>query len=153
MSDSEKSEREEAVDGSVGRAQSVLSTRARDIATIVSRMERVEGWLASGMQPRRAAAEARKPQSDGGLGLNRTSANRYVAAALARMHSDAAIEPIESKRARMIATLHRQVERALGHKRKFETNGKVVEYDAPDLKAANQALSLLAEIEGLKRAP
>ena len=122
--------------------------RANDIARVVQQLDVVEGWMASAVTPRQAVARAMRPAPEG-LGMTRHNANRYVSAALARLQSDGAIEPIESKRARMIATLHAQVQRALSLKRTYEQDGKVVSYDNPDLKAANSALSLLAQIDGL----
>lgn len=131
-------------------AQLAPGSRARGILEIVERLDRVERWLAAGMAPRHVAAEARKPPPKG-LGLNRWSANRYVAAALKRLHEDVQTEPIESKRARMIATLNAQVQRGLDLKRTYEQDGEIKVYDAPDLKAVNTALSLLIQVQGLDR--
>lgn len=123
--------------------------RASFIATVGLRLSTIEGWLAEGMLPRQAASRAMKPPPDG-LGLERRTANRYVGAAIARLQGDATLEPTESKRARIVAMLQAQIQRALSLKRTFVTNGEAVTYDSPDLKAANQAIVALAEIEGVK---
>jgi hypothetical protein len=133
------------------RARNItVNPDTRGIAAVVERVEHCEHWLASGMSPRRAAKQAQEPLPRG-LGLSRWAANRYVGTALERLKQDDSLEPIESKRARIVAMLHAQIERALAQKRQWVHDGQVQEYDAPDLKAANTAIGLLAEIEGVKK--
>ena len=126
----------------------VQSSRARaiNIATVVARVERCEAWLCAGMPPRRVQRQAEKPEPEG-LGLTRMTAGRYVAAAIERLQSDNMLEPIESKRARIVAMVHSQIEGALSHVRAFEQDGKVITYACPDRKAAIAATKLLAELE------
>jgi hypothetical protein len=100
--------------------------------------------LAAGGPPRQVAHRAQEA-----LGVGASQANRYVGVALARLTTDALKEPIECKRARLVSMLHGQIRRALDLKRQFQQNGKLVEYDAPDLRAANEAIRLLAIIEGV----
>ena len=124
--------------------------RAFDIAAVVDRLTKVEEWLASGITPRHAVSRALKPPPVG-FCQDRRTATRYVSAALARLQQDSTREPIESKRARLVAMLHAQIERALNQERTFCQNGETVTYPCADLKAANQAISLLAQIEGLSK--
>lgn len=125
-------------------AQIAPNPRAR-LLEIVERLDRVERWLADGLTPRQASAKARET-----MALSRWTANRYVAAALKRLHDDGQTEPIESKRARMVATLNSITQRALANQRTYEQDGEVKVYDAPDFKAALGAQALLAEIQSIK---
>lgn len=135
----------------VQRSYIAESTRARatGIAAVAERIEVVEGWLAEGMSPRRAARQAQQPPP-AGLGLQRVTANRYVAAALLRLQRDSTAEPLESKRARIVAMIHENIRAAKANVRTWVTEGGEVSQPAPDYKAINGALALLAEIEGVK---
>lgn len=117
-----------------------------ELEQLVAYTAKIWDLLAGGNTPRQASLQAQKL-----FGISRFRANRYVAAVLKQMHDDASMEPLESKRARMAAILATNVQRALTATRSFEQNGKVVTVQAPDFKAANGALNLLAEIDGLKR--
>lgn len=139
----------------VGRkpsAESLESTRARasGIVAVLDRLDTIESWIRDGVGPRRLAAKAQRPPPDG-LGLSRTTANRYVAATLLRLQRDGETEPIETKRARIVAMLEGQIQRALNKTRIDRHNGESVEYACPDLAAANTAILALAEIEGVRR--
>ncbi len=126
--------------------------RARDIATVVERLGLIEDWLALGLSPRQAATRAMKPDTGdgkGGFGITRSYAERFVGAALKRLHRDATGEPVESKRARSIAFWQGQMQRALNATRTFAQNGEAISYPCPDLKAANQARAALDAIEGV----
>ena len=123
-------------------------TRAQGIALVVNTLATIETWLSAGVTPRQASVRAMQPPPDG-FGMARRTANRYVAAALYRLQQDSAQEPLESKRARMVGFLHGQIQRALERRRTLVSNGESFNVDEPDLKAANQAASLLAQIEGL----
>lgn len=109
-------------------------------------LARVEEWLACGKTPRQAAELAESQ-----LDVARDTANRYVATVLHRLHEDGAHEPQESKRARIIGMLHAQIDRALSNQRMSEHDGATIWYKSPDLKAANQAIQLLAVIEGVMK--
>lgn len=122
--------------------------RARDVALVVERVATITEWIARGMTPRACVTRGMRQPPDG-LGMSRYVANRYVGVALMRLQKDDDQEPIESKRARSIAFWNGQIQRALENKRTFEQNGEVIEYAAPDLKAANQARAALDQIEGL----
>jgi hypothetical protein len=120
---------------------------ARGIAVVVERIECIEQWLSRGTHPRRAAKRAQKPPPEG-LGLSRHTAQRYVAVALGRLMSDQAMEPIESKRARLIAMAHAGVESALSAERHYENkHGEHKSYPQPDHRAAATYLDLLVRLE------
>lgn len=78
------------------------------------------------------------------FGVSRRTADRYVSSALRLMVEDATAEPIESKRARMVARLEGVAKTALAA---TNSEGEAV----PDLRSATAALALLATIEGLTK--
>lgn len=118
--------------------------RARpNIAAVVAIVDHATDLLSRGMNPRAAARELQQRYK-----FHRNVSYRYVGVALKRLTTDATLEPIESKRARHIATLERRMRRADENKRVFEQNGETVEYDAPDFKAANAAQAMLIQLDG-----
>ena len=78
------------------------------------------------------------------FGVSRRTADRYVSSALKLMVQDAMAEPLESKRARMVARLEGVAKTALA-----ATDSEGV--PTPDLRSATAALALLATIEGLTK--
>ena len=101
------------------------------VEDVLARAETVAGYLAKGLTPRQAAAQARKPPPDG-LGLSRRSADRYVGRVLARLTTDNAIEPRETKRARILHAAHEALK------------------GAENTRDAVAALTLIAKMEGVE---
>lgn len=115
---------------------------------ILSDLHRVVDMLAAGKTPRDAAMELAQTE-----GMSRRNAQRYVAAALAMLVRDQAAEPVEVKRARIIAMAQAGYERAMARERGFlvkagEGQQAVVRVPDPDTKGAAMFLALLAKIEG-----
>lgn len=114
------------------------------------RLEWCEALLGQAMSAPAVALRAQKPPPDG-LGLPRTTANRYVGAVLARLQRDAVVEPIESKRARMAAFWRAQADRAINRTRTIISpdGSREIQVIEADLRAANQAGLALMQLEGL----
>lgn len=95
---------------------------------------------------------AMKPPEEGGLGLGRTVANRYVGAVLLRLQKEGHLEPNEVKRARMARFWAGQIQRALEAKKTIVLQGiETIEVADPDLRAANEAGKALMQLEGLDK--
>lgn len=108
--------------------------RANRIRLVLARIHLLQTWLAEGMTPSSAALRAQEPEPHG-LGLSRATANRYTGEAIRYLCRDDQIEPMESKRARLVAILQANAHegRATGQ-----------------IGASNQAVGLLAELWGLR---
>jgi hypothetical protein len=124
----------------------VLISRARpmSITSQLGNILKVQDWIGEGLSPRMVAYRAQQE-----FEVSRVTANRYVATALALLQRDGAMEPQDSKRARIVRMLEGQIKRALELKRTAVSDGQPYEYDSPDLKAANQAIALLMQLEGI----
>lgn len=112
---------------------------------ILRELDYVIDLLASGYLVRAAANKLVSER-----GYSRKQANRYVSAALKRLQADQNLEPIESKRARVIASATKVLRDALTAKKTWvnEETGESKEYDVPDHKSALKALELLGKLEG-----
>lgn len=110
----------------------------------VRRVDLVTTWLATGHTPRQCSTKARD-----GFRVGRRHADRYVAYALKRLAKDNADEPLESKRARILAIAYGNVVKASKRKRVVATKESVEEFDDPDVGGSNGALALIAKIEGI----
>lgn len=115
-------------------------------AQVLQVLAQITSWMADGHSPRNAQLKAMTE-----LGMARTTAGRYVASAIAHLQADNQTEPIESKRARMVAHLEALEQRALENTMTWTTNGEEVTTPKPDFKAAVSALALKAKIEGLDK--
>lgn len=145
-----------ADEGEKGAAADTLASRARalkgqvGIAGAVARVDLVTSWLAAGKTPRQASTMARDEFS-----LTRRQADKYVAVALKRLADDNAAEPLESKRARVLAMAYDTIRQAderqkvvnLGRAADGEPMSEVI--PDPDLRARTAALELIAKIEGV----
>lgn len=119
------------------------------VEAVLTRGDTIATWLASGLTPRQAMRRATKPPPVG-LGLPRSTAQRYVAYTLRALASDAMQEPLESKRARIIAAAHSALQAAAAKTRKVYDQGDVVaEEQDPDTRSMIAALDLIAKLEGL----
>jgi hypothetical protein len=123
--------------GPVSRAHASIDEQVR-------RVDAVTTWLATGLTPRQCSTKARDS-----FRVGRRHANRYVAWALKRLAKDNSDEPIESKRARVLAIAYGNVVKASKRKRVVVTKESVEEFDDPDIGGSNGALALIAKLEGL----
>lgn len=122
-----------------------------------TRLVQIAEWMASGATPRKAAARARDE-----LGLSRRQADSYVSAVLRRLAQDAAMEPVESKRARVVAMLTDSIEQAKAKRKQWFEDGNGDRCEAcgklagewisepdPDHKAVASLTASLVTVEGL----
>jgi hypothetical protein len=125
--------------------------RARDSESFQLRVMVDLMWvwdrLAAGALPRRVCGELMQ-RSD----CSRHTAQRYVAAALRVLQRDQANEPIESKRARILAMAQAGYEQAMSRERGFVVqtgaNTQAIEkVPDPDAKGAAMHLAIIARIE------
>ncbi len=111
-----------------------------------TRVLTVMNWLAQ-CPPRQCSLKVMRE-----FGVTRDVSDRYVATATALMRRDNDSEPIESKRARMIASLEHIADRAMKNTRTYTNkDGETVDYASPDYRGAIAAKALIADIEGLRR--
>lgn len=130
-----------------------LPARARlSITDQLARIDKVTAWLASGMTPRQTSTKCKEE-----YGLRRYQADRYVAVALKRLQSDGADEPIESKRARLLAMHYETVRmaeartRTVGAGRDNIGNELKETIPDPDLRARTAALEAIERLEGVTK--
>jgi hypothetical protein len=110
------------------------------------RLQTMLGWLGEGLTPRQVADRAAKT-----FGIGRHTASQYAATAVAILQRDNKQEPLESKKARVVATTTNVLQMAMGQAHSYVTKDGVRHIAAkPDLKAATAALQFLAELEGVR---
>jgi hypothetical protein len=117
---------------------------ASAIAKVLTRIEHVENLLAQGFGPREVAKKVRDE-----WGISRRHADRYVHAAFERWREEAQ-QNREDKRAHIRAMLGRTYRVAMSKTRTYQDpEGKVHEYDEPDIRGANSSIELIMRLEGL----
>jgi hypothetical protein len=116
------------------------------LARTEDRLSQIGDWMAQGLPPRAAASRAQKE-----LGLSRRQADAYVSTCLRRLAMDSAAEPVESKRARVVAMLHESIASAKAKRKQWyeESTGRWEERPDPDHKAVATLLGNLVTVEGL----
>ena len=120
-------------------------TRAHAVKT----WQDTNALLANGVAPREVVRRIAERH-----GIKRQAANRYVAAALLVLQSDEDSEPMESKRARILARYERLYRAAMKKKRAITywvgCDEQAIDYvDDPDIKTAGQMLGAIAMIQGV----